>query len=311
MLPCFSVARLVRSISIPVSVSVLSASVLMSASFAQAANERTLSTKFGDVTLSGDPQRVVVLEDEALDTALALGLNPVATLATRGGTGVPVYLQDRVGDIKIVGSVREPNLEAVFAMKPDLIIASRNLDKALYEKLSMMAPTVVQESSFATPWKESVVFYGKALNREAETQHKLDALTEKMADLKRKLPKDTVLSVVRWNPQGPIVMSDQLFVGQIGLKSAAIAGELNGRPHSDILSLENLSKVDGDWVILATLNSDGQAALDTAKEQPAFARLGAVEKGHVVAVDGQIRSSGSGMLAAESVLDTIAEHLAE
>ena len=130
MLP---VSRLIRSVSVVA----LTASALLSVSLVHADVERTLSTKFGDVTLSGDPQRVVVLEDEALDTALALGLKPVATLATRGGSGVPAYLQERVGDIKIVGSIREPNLEAVFAVKPDLIIASSNLDKSLYEKLSI------------------------------------------------------------------------------------------------------------------------------------------------------------------------------
>ncbi|WP_075173202.1 ABC transporter substrate-binding protein [Neptunomonas phycophila] len=306
MLP---VSRLIRSVSIVA----LTASALLSVSLVHADDERTLSTKFGDVTLSGDPQRVVVLEDEALDTALALGLKPVATLATRGGSGVPAYLQERVGDIKIVGSIREPNLEAVFAVKPDLIIASSNLDKSLYEKLSMMAPTVVPEIAVGTPWKESVAFFGKALNREEQTQQRLDAITQRMAELKGKLPENTVLSVVRWNPQGPIVMSDKLFAGQIlaevGLKSPAIAGELEGRPHSDILSLENLSQVDGDWLFLATLNSDGQAALETAKEQPAFKRLQAVVNGKAVAVDGQIWSSGSGMIAADSVLDTLAEHL--
>lgn len=75
--------------------------------------------------------------------------------------------------------------------------------------------------------------------------------------------------------------------------------------HSDVLSLENLSQVDGDWLFLATLNDDGQAALDSAKQSPAFNRLNVVQNERVVPVNGQLWSSANGPLAAQAILDGI------
>ena len=72
--------------------------------------------------------------------------------------------------------------------------------------------------------------------------------------------------------------------------------------HSDVLSLENLSQVDGDWLFLATLNEDGQAAVDAAKQSSAFTRLNVVQQEHVVPVDGQLWTSANGPLAAQAIL---------
>jgi iron complex transport system substrate-binding protein len=72
-----------------------------------------------------------------------------------------------------------------------------------------------------------------------------------------------------------------------------------------VLSLENLSKIDADWLFVATLNPQGQETLDAARKQPAFERLGAVRNQHVFTVDGQVWTSGTGLLAAGVVLDDI------
>lgn len=105
-------------------------------------------------------------------------------------------------------------------------------------------------------------------------------------------------------------MSTQLF--STGLLSAAgfdVSDEAlvkQGRPHSDPLSLEALSQIDGDWLFLATLNEDGEQALATAKDSDAFRRLSVVENDRVVPVDGQLWTSASGPMAAQAVLDNIA-----
>lgn len=75
--------------------------------------------------------------------------------------------------------------------------------------------------------------------------------------------------------------------------------------HSDPLSLENLSRLQGDWLFLATLNEEGDEALAAAKDSPAFARLPVVDSGRVVPVDGQLWTSANGPLAAEAILDDI------
>ena len=115
--------------------------------------------------------------------------------------------------------------------------------------------------------------------------------------------------LVRWMPGGPMVMSQNLFatglLAQAGLdvQDGGLVGERG--VHSDVLSLENLSQVDGDWLFLATLNDDGQAALEAAKQSSAFTRLNVVEQERVIPVDGQLWTSANGPLAAQAILDDI------
>lgn len=286
------------------------AGLLGLASFSQAfAEPRTIDTAFGEVKLEGTPQRVVTLGENALDVALSVGVKPLGSVATRGGSDVSEYLKNKAGDIRIVGTARETNLESVFALQPDLILASPELTKDQYQKLSLIAPTLVPKGNSFQDWRNNVEFYAEALGKSAEAKAAIASIDTRIDTLKGKIEPGQVASVVRWSPQGPGVMSQHLFVGQLlsqlGFKGTAMATELTKKPHSDALSLENLSRIDGDWLFLATLNADGEKALEQARQQPAFARLKAVSSGHVQSVDGQIWSSGSGPLAANVILDDV------
>lgn len=278
------------------------------------AESRTLDTAFGKVELQGTPQRVVTLSENALDVALAVGVKPLGSVATRGGNDVSGYLKARAGAIGIVGTARETNLESVFALQPDLILAAPELTREQYQKLALIAPTVVPKGNSFQDWRNNVAFYGEALNKSAEATAAIAAVDARIDALKSRIEPGQVASVVRWSPQGPGVMSQHLFVGQLldqlGFKGTAMAAELTKKPHSDALSLENLSRIDGDWLFLATLNADGDKALQQARQQPAFARLKAVSAGQVRGVDGQIWSSGSGPLAAQVILDDVEQAVA-
>ncbi|MFH6597286.1 putative siderophore-binding lipoprotein YfiY precursor [Pseudomonas sp. THAF187a] len=277
------------------------------------ASERTLDSANGPLTLSGTPQRVVALGDSALDAALSLGVQPVGTLASRGGNDVPDYLKAKAGAITLVGSVREPNLEAILRLQPDLVLASSELSPELYAKLSLMAPTVVPKGNSFEDWRITYATYAQALDKAQQGQQRIAEIDARSAALRQRLPQGQAISVVRWNPQGPVIMSSHLFVGQLladlGLRPNALAAAQEKKPHSDVLSLENLSRINADWIFLATLNPDGRKALDDARKQPAFTRLKAVAEDQVMTVDGQIWSSSSGYLAAQQVLDDVEKAL--
>src|SRR5690625_529068 len=277
-------------------------------SLAQGQESHSVETVNGLISVSTQPERVVVLDEGALDTALSVGVTPIAALASRGGSDIAQYLQDHVTEpIAIVGTVREPNLEAIYRLRPDLILASSETNDALYQKLSRIAPTIVPpaESTFAD-WKVNVRLFAQALNKK-------EAIEEKLADIDAQLDMinrqnsdiPTSVAVVRWNPQGPVLMSGQLFTGQLiraaGFATLPLADELTQRPHSDTLSLENLAQIDADWLLLASLNDDGQKALINAQEQAAFLSLVAVLIDQVTIMDSPVWSSGYGPLAAEAI----------
>ncbi|GHA93259.1 ABC transporter substrate-binding protein [Modicisalibacter luteus] len=278
------------------------------------ASARTLSTAYGDVEVVDLPERVVTLYEGALDTALAAGVTPLAAVSTRGGDGVASYLQARVEDIAIVGTSREINIESVVAQRPDVILAAPRLPEEQYRLLSRIAPTLVPASEPYQPdtWKEEARFFGQALGRETRIDEVISRVEQRAAVLSEQHSQESA-SLVRWMPQGALVMSEAIFSNVL---LAASGFDVNdgdvvkqGRPHSDPLSLENLARIDSDWLFLATLNEEGEQALASAKSSPAFARLDVVKRDQVVPVDGQLWTSATGPLAAEAILDDIEEAL--
>ncbi len=275
------------------------------------ASTRTIDTARGPIQITGDVQRVITLDETALDVALSVGVQPIGTLATRGGTDVAPYLKAQLqGEVALLGSPREPNLEAILRLRPDLILVSTTFSEVFYQKLSKIAPTIQPQGSVISgDWRNISRTYAAALNKTAVLEDKLNLIDQQLAAYRKQVTAPLRISIVRWNPQGPIVMSSKLFAGQIlqqaGLSSITLANEIENKPHSDTLSLENLVQADGDWLLLATLNEDGDKALEQAKQQPAFQRLSAVKNNRALAVDGQVWSSGSGPLAADIVLNDL------
>ncbi|MGY4877105.1 ABC transporter substrate-binding protein [Vreelandella aquamarina] len=294
--------------------------LLISGSLANIAQARTLETAYGAVEVNDSPERVVTLYEGALDAALAAGVTPVGAVTTRGGDNVAEYAEEHIeahfnGERPdIVGVVREINIEAVLAQQPDLILAAAQLPEAQYQLLSRIAPTVVPPAQPLSPdsWRAEARLYGQALNREAAIEDAIATVDQRISQLKAAI-EDTnaggTAVVARWMPNGPMVMSKELIatglLAQVGLDVQDAGLVQEGRPHSDILSLENLSQMDGDWLFLATLNADGQEALDAARQSSAFTRLNVVQQNQVVPVNGQLWSSANGPLAAQAILDDI------
>ncbi|MCL7929517.1 ABC transporter substrate-binding protein [Halomonas llamarensis] len=290
--------------------------LLLSGCLVSAVEARTLDTAYGEVDVTDTPERVVTLYEGALDASLAAGVMPLGAVTTRGGDNVAEYIDAHLGDKRpaIMGVVREINLEAVLEQRPDLILAPARLTQAQYQLLSRIAPTVVPPTQPMAPdnWKDEARLYGDALNRLDAIEDAINAVDERAAEIAGALEASGVdgnAFVVRWMPGGPMVMSKNLFAAglltQVGLtvEDAGLVGERG--VHSDVLSLENLSQVDGDWLCLATLNEDGQEALASAKQSRAFMRLDVVQRDQVVPVNGQLWTSANGPLAALAILDDV------
>ena len=269
----------------------------------------TVSTAFGDVPVPAEPQSVVALAESALDVALAVGVTPVGTTASRGGTEPPAYLGEEAAAVPVVGTVREPNLEAVVEAAPDLILAASGLDQAQYAALSAIAPTVVPEAAATGDWQAPLRTYAQALGAEEELTERLDAVTARAEAVAAGGGLDGTAAVLRWMETGPVLMSSALMPSALlaaaGADAVPAAAALGAAPHSDPLSLENLGEVDADHLFLAAFGQGGDTALAAAQGDPAFARLEAAQSGATTEVDGGVWTSSSGPIAAEAVLDDI------
>lgn len=276
-----------------------------------ASGTRSIETRYGTVEVPATPARLVTLDEGALDTAVALGIIPVGGISSRLSEGVAPYIADKVPGIAIVGNPGEINFEAVIAATPDLILTHNRIDEETYKKLSAIAPTIVPTNGIGA-WKDAAGEYAAALGKTSELEAWLKEFDAKVADAKTKLAikEGTTGAVIRWMPQGPLVMGRLLpavvLIEELGLSLPQVAIDLGtDAPHTDVLSLEQLATVDTDWLFVATFNAEGDGALATAREQAAFAQLKAEKSKQVVAVNAQLWSSAFGPLAADAILSDI------
>ncbi|WP_310596575.1 iron-siderophore ABC transporter substrate-binding protein [Aeromonas aquatica] len=284
---------------------------------AQAGTRQILDANGQSQAVPDAPKRIVVLSELDLDSALTLGVQPVGTVNGRGQATLPRYLLDKAGkEIAVVGDLDNPNLEKLIDLEPDLILTGQTKPELL-ALLKEIAPTVVT-GNWGEPWK--LVFQRSALvmNKEAEGKAFLAQYDARLQEARTQLAKHQgeQISIVRWNPKGPSYMHGGTFassvVQEMGL--ARPAHQLGDKsPHSPALSLESLNLLDGDWLVIGTLSTSGDAvdAMQQAEQTPAFQQLSAIKGKRFGAVDGSLWTSTGGPQAALRVIDDVEQLLAK
>ncbi|WP_030611923.1 ABC transporter substrate-binding protein [Streptomyces fulvoviolaceus] len=263
------------------------------------------------------PKKVVTLSEPTLDAALALGVEPVGATSGRGQTGVSTYLADKASKAEVVATVAEADMEKLAALQPDLILLDETTGaKRELSKLQAIAPTVVT-AKLNEDWKKAFTATADALNQKSEGEKVLSDYEADVAATKEKLGDNAgaVVSVIRWQDGAPSVVGKG--VGHVGSTLSALGvsrpkdqqGASAG--HSEPVSLEKLTTIDGDWLFFGTLGdrADGEKAYAEAKKVPNFSKLEAEKEGHVVVIQGSAWNSAGGPLAARIVLDDVTKAL--
>ncbi|MHC0552490.1 siderophore ABC transporter substrate-binding protein [Salinicoccus sp. CNSTN-B1] len=102
---------------------------------------------------------------------------------------LPTYLDKYNGSEYVnVGAAREPDLEEISAMNPDLIIISGR-EAEMYEEIKQLGPTIYLPIDFTNYMEEftnNMETVGKIFGKEDEISKELKELDEKMNDVKDK-----------------------------------------------------------------------------------------------------------------------------
>lgn len=184
-------------------------SILLMATFGLAAcgntgNSSTVSTQTSNTTeqttvsikdSNGDrvevqknPQKFVVFDNGSLDTLDALGVGDrVIGAATKN---LPSYL-DKYKDVESAGGIKEPDLEKINQLQPDLIIISgRQSDYK--EELAKIAPTLYLAVDTKEPWESvqrNVNALAEIFGKEDKAKEELATLTKEIEETKEKASK--------------------------------------------------------------------------------------------------------------------------
>lgn len=272
---------------------------------------RTVTHANGTTQIPAEPKRVVVLDTGEMDDVLTLGVTPVGIPSMEGANAVPSYLAPRVKDAKPVGTPAELNLEAIAALKPDLILGSKLRADKVYPQLSAIAPTVFAIRPGFT-WKENFALVGDALGMEAQTKAAMGVYEKKVTALKDSVQGDPTVSLVRFMPGKLRLYANKSLIGVI-LKDAGLARPANQNV-DDLaveISPENISQADADVIFYSSYGEPGATGETSVINGTQWKQIPAVTAGKAHRVDDDIWFLGLGPTGAGLIVDQLGEFLAK
>ncbi|WP_091323668.1 ABC transporter substrate-binding protein [Geodermatophilus ruber] len=277
------------------------------------AGTRTVEHASGTTEIEGAPERVVVLDTGELDSVLALGVTPVGSVRTAVSDELPGYIQDAgvdPADIANVGTISEPDLEAIAALEPDLILSNMVRHADIYEQLAAIAPTVFA-ASVGEAWKDNLRLAGEALDRAEEAEELLAEYEQRAGEVGELYgdPAATEVSMVRFLDGSAVrLYGVGSFIGAVLADVGFARPELQRTQETFVeVSPENISQADGDLVFSAAYGADGQTAAGQITAGGLWQGIPAVQEGRAFEVDDDRWFLAIGPLGAGLVLDDLEE----
>lgn len=273
----------------------------------------------GTTKIDKEPKKVVALEYSFVDALVALGVKPVGIADDGDKKNIIEPIRDKVGDYKSVGDRKQPNLEVISQLKPDLIIADSNRHKGNYEQLSKIAPTILLPS-LDSDYKQNLEAFktiGKALSKEDEADKRLDEHKEKIEKYEKEITMDKdkkVLPAVI-SQSGLLAHSDKSYVGQflheLGFKEALtkdVADQLPEYLNAPYLNMnsEQLADVNPERMFVM-VNGEDDPFYAKMKEDKVWNDLDAVKNDRVHVVDRLTWAKFRGLISSEEIAKELAE----
>lgn len=268
------------------------------------ADTRPVTHAMGVSMVPAQAQRVVVLDTQELDAAVSLGVTPVGATRASASEELPSFLEGKVapGSITTVGTIQDPNLEAIAALAPDLILSSKLRHERIHPQLQAIAPTVLSERT-GDAWKDNLLLYGDALGRAPEARRLLDAYRTRAAELGLRVgAAQTTVSVIRRTPEDVRLYGPRSFVGSI-LADAGFARPdvVRNAPRTFVeIGPEQIAQADADVVYATTYGN-----VPRLSTSPLWRSLGAVGAGRAYEVSDDNWMLAIGPTGANLVLDDL------
>ncbi|MEI7026267.1 ABC transporter substrate-binding protein [Paenibacillus sp. y28] len=277
---------------------------------AEAAAMRTIQDAYGETSIPASPKRIIVLSTLALESMLSLGIKPVgAPYSIPDNAKFFAHLEKQTEGVQNIGTVDQPNLETIARLNPDLIIAQKEENEAIYQDLKRIAP-VYMASGKPNEWKKLFLGHAEALGKQEEGTRLVTAYEQKVAkfqaDMGSRLNEKTVMLIrpradhVRLQMQGSFSGS---VVAEAGLKRP---GAYNAsKEHNIKITEEQIAEMDSDFIISFGREHEADFFNTKIKTNPVWKTLTAVKNGEVYYTNWEVWLSGQGIQSANLIIDDL------
>jgi iron complex transport system substrate-binding protein len=268
-------------------------------------------TAKGPVQVAASPAKIAVLDIAALDTLDRLGIKPA---------GVPqkLYLPqlERLKQgAEVVGDLFEPDLEALSALGPDLIIVGgRSSTKA--SATAQVAQTIdmtMDGDDLVAQAKERLAAYGALFGRTEEAASAVKELDARIEAAKAAIAgKGKALIIMTNGPKVTAYGPGSRFGwvhGALNLP-AAVPG-IEAANHGEAISFEFIAKANPDWLLVldrAAAIGSGEQGAKTTLDNELVAETTAWKKNQVIYLPAaEFYIAAGGVQSIQRVVAAVAE----
>ncbi|WP_189426556.1 siderophore ABC transporter substrate-binding protein [Devosia pacifica] len=284
-------------------------------SLAVQAQEITVEHAQGETTLPETPQTVLTFDLAALDTLDALGIDVTGVPETT----YPEHLSEYAGeDYEKIGSLFEPDYEAVNAIQPDLIIVAGR-SSSVYSELAAIAPTVDLSNDwedFEGSIKDNARILGEIFDKTDEVEQMIADFDETKAET-QEAAADAGTGLVVLTSGGEVTAygpgSRFGWVHSTAGVTPAVE-DVEAATHGDAISFEFILETNPDWLFVidrdAAVSSGGEAA-EQVLDNELMAQTTAWSEDQVVYID-PVRAYiiNGGLPALHAMVEQIGDALA-
>jgi len=265
----------------------------------------------GETAVAADPQRIAALAGDDLDALCALGLQTriVAAALPDGSSTQPFYLGTVVHEVPPAGSRSDPDLDAIAAADPDLILGSGSQIPDAQPALATIAPTVFTDAPGAG-WRDNLRLIGAATGRARAADELIGGFVD--AAKTAGAANDAThfqASVVQLTDTTLRVWGADNFpasvLAAVGVDRPA-AQRFTDQPYLEIgLDEPDFSAADGDIVYLSFASPRARDRAPAVLESDAWRRLSANRDNRVFVVNNEVWQTGQGLIAARGIIDDL------
>ena len=269
----------------------------------------------GETCSPSSPKKLITLSFPALTNAMILGIQPIGSTNFNVEEFVfPRYLEDKAQGVEPLGGNAQPSIEKITLLKPDLIFGWYMNNSGAYPLLSKIAPTLLFDWQGTPSWREYFDFMAKALGKEEAAQKAWDDYYQRVEQLKQALGdryEDKKISFLYFCCDGFGSQAQNSFSGSIlediGLQRPE-SQAVNAKYGEISFSHEDIDKVDGDVLFVASYFEQDRAYFEQIKQKALWKQLKVVRQNRFYIVDAETWRGGN-LMAANAVLDDLEKYL--
>ena len=257
-----------------------------------------------EVTIAAPPERIVTLSPSAIEILYAVGGEAIGRSTTAVHPGGVEALTD-------IGPSYQPNMEAILALDPDLVIADASAQAHLLDAITGSlgdVPVLFVGAAAYDDVATSMRILGQALGKQSEAEAAIAAMDAAKADAQAAAQGQTppLVLILNGAPDDFFVALPDSWPGSmvelLGGENVAAGQPAAGPfPGYTQLSLEAILASKPDVILTITAGPPGSTLAQGILGETAYAELPAVQNGRVHEIDVEVFLQAPGPRAADGL----------